>query len=448
MKKPEDSDAAKAEKAKGRKPAQKPKADPQPDAAASAATTQQSAAQPATRKEAAKPGTLTSTETGKGDGSSAAAGGGAIKASASKLVGDGSSDTPAATAKASDAGPKGALKDVPPEAILRDTPKADPTPTQNVTVQKTGLWQLLLGGACAAAIGAAVAMWIWPPQGGEAIDADAIRADAVAAAKEAADTQIAALREEIANAAAPEAPADTGASEAVEALKQQLEQQAQQIEELTARPALDPDMAQRVQELASQAEALEGQIKTAAEQAQSQITAAQSEAEKMQEAAADSTKRAEAVAAIASLQSALDRGVTPDEARQTLEGVGIDTPDPLTREVPSLTSLQADFPEAARAALRASARDGSTGGGNVLTNFFKAQTGARSVQPRDGADADAILSRVNAAVEGGEISDALTEAEALPDPARGAPAMADWLARAKTYADAKAALNDLSATSN
>ena len=159
--------------------------------------------------------------------------------------------------------------------------------------------------------------------------------------------------------------------------------------------------------------------------------------------------RAEAVAAVAALQAALDRGVTPDEARQTLEGVGIEAPEALTREVPSLDSLQASFPEAARAALRASLRqDSAAGNGSLFGNFIRAQTGARSVEPREGTDPDAILSRADAAVEEGRIGEAVTEIEALPEPGKTATAMAEWLAGATAYRDAQAALSDLSAPAN
>ncbi|MDP5307466.1 COG4223 family protein [Paracoccus spongiarum] len=406
-----------------------------------------------------------------------------------------------------DAGPRGPLKDTPPEAILRDTPAASPAPTQNVTVRKAGFWPTALGGAVAAGLGAAAALWALPhlPAGwlpadpaaeaAPAIDAEAIRAEAVSAAETAArDAARLAAREEIdallteiagqpftpaepgsdpapaeSGTATAEAPAEPATGTAAEtapeappaeqvalvsaedlaALQARLDEQAARIEELAARPSIDPAVAERVQSLADQAGALEQQIQSAAENAQSEITAAQAEAQKLQEAAEESTRRAEAVAAITALQAALDRGVTPDEARQTLEGAGLDAPEALTREVPSLESLQAGFGEAARAGLRAALRnDSAEGGGNLLTNFLRAQTGARSVTPREGDDPDAILSRADAAVEAGRIDAALTEVAALPDPAREAPAMAAWIADATAYRDAQAALSDLSANSN
>ena len=276
----------------------------------------------------------------------------------------------------------------------------------------------------------------------------------------AAQEEVAALRSELADAeaAAPQEDGDAGADASetaaraaaqIQALQEQLEQQSTRIEELAARPTIDPETAQNMQALAERAGALEQQIQSAAETAQTDIAAAQQEAQKLQEAAEDSPRRAEAVAAISALQAALDRGVTPDQARQTLQDAGIDTPDALTREVPSLDSLQAGFGDAARAALRASLReDSTTGGGNPLTNFLRAQTGARSVAPREGDDADAVLSRANAEVEAGRIGAALDQMKALSEAARTAPAMADWMAGANAYRDAQSALSDLSANSN
>ena len=92
--------------------------------------------------------------------------------------------------------------------------------------------------------------------------------------------------------------------------------------------------------------------------------------------------------------------------------------------------------------------DSAAGNGNLLTNFLRAQTGARSVEAREGSDPDAILSRADEAVQAGRIAEAVTEIEALSDNARAAPAMAEWLAGAVSYRDAQAALSDLSAPSN
>ncbi|TGN50821.1 hypothetical protein E4L95_17235 [Paracoccus liaowanqingii] len=225
----------------------------------------------------------------------------------------------------------------------------------------------------------------------------------------------------------------------LEEQRARLEDQQARLDELAARPSFDPEQVQQTQE----------RIETAAAEAQASLDAARTEAQQLQDAAAEGTRRAEAVAAIAALQTALDEGVTPEEARAALEGAGIDTPEALQAEVPSLTELQTDFPEAARAALRASLRETSASGeGNLLTNFLRAQTGARSVEPREGDDPDAVLSRADAEVQAGRIDAALAEVQTLSEPALAAPVMADWLSRATAYSQARAALTDLSSGTN
>ena len=421
------------------------------------------------KKDAATPGVIAQADIGAGDGRAASAQGGEMKPVESTLLGDKTGQHPPAARKPDAAGsddpPKAAMPEPAPCDIPVQTPA--PAPAQKVVVKKTGFWPVFLGGVVAAGLGSAATIWALPhlpadwlpeqavPQPVAAapeVDVAAIRSDAVAAAQAAAAEQVDALRSELAAAQPEAAAADTPAGptpEDLAAMRQQIEAQAAQIQELTARPQIDPDMAARVQALAAEADTLEQQLQTAAQAAQAQINAAQAEAQQLQEAAAESTRRAEAVAAVAALQSALDRGVTPEEARQTLEGAGLEAPEALTRDVPSLDSLQASFPEAARGALRASLRgDSAAGNGNLLTNFLRAQTGARSVEAREGSDPDAILSRADEAVQAGRIADAVTEIEALSDNARAAPAMAEWLAGAVSYRDAQAALSDLSAPSN
>ncbi|WP_408635231.1 COG4223 family protein, partial [Paracoccus binzhouensis] len=80
-----------------------------------------------------------------------------------------------------------------------------------------------------------------------------------------------------------------------------------------------------------------------------------------------------------------------------------------------------------------------------IGTFLRVQTGARSVEPRQGDDPDAILSRADAAVKAGDIKGALAEIGSLPQP--GQDAMADWTARAGLWVEANAALAALAAGS-
>lgn len=67
----------------------------------------------------------------------------------------------------------------------------------------------------------------------------------------------------------------------------------------------------------------------------------------------------------------------------------------------------------------------------------------RSLAPRDGASADAVLSRAEDATRSGDLAGAVTELSALPAPAQ--EAMADWVARATARAEATAAADALAA---
>ena len=106
--------------------------------------------------------------------------------------------------------------------------------------------------------------------------------------------------------------------------------------------------------------------------------------------------------------------------------------------VAQLSTLQAEIPDAARAAL-AAARATETDGG--LGGFLKRQLGARSVAPREGDDPHAVLSRLEAAVREGRLDAALAEAEALPSEAQAA--MQDWIDAAQARVDAQSATEAL-----
>ena len=104
--------------------------------------------------------------------------------------------------------------------------------------------------------------------------------------------------------------------------------------------------------------------------------------------------------------------------------------------------MQQLFPAAARDGLAAALRDDSAApSGGLFTNFLRAQTGARSLEPRPGNDPDAVLSRAGDAVQRGEIAAALTELQAFP-PA-GREAMADWLHGAEAWAAAAGAVDQI-----
>jgi hypothetical protein len=113
--------------------------------------------------------------------------------------------------------------------------------------------------------------------------------------------------------------------------------------------------------------------------------------------------------------------------------------------VPSLATLQDSFAEAARVALEAALRaDMGDSWTDRAMSFFRTQTGARSLTPREGSDPDAILSRAEAALAKGDLATSLAELDSLPEVARAA--MADWRSTADQRLLAITALRELADT--
>lgn len=162
--------------------------------------------------------------------------------------------------------------------------------------------------------------------------------------------------------------------------------------------------------------------------------------------AAAEVRSARLAAAVADLRTALDVGTPYAAALAALaEIVGAPAPEALAARaddgIPSLEAVQEAFPEAARAALEQTLRAQADAGeiGRVEA-FMRIQSGVRSLTPREGDDADAILSRAEAALAAGDLAGALDLVAVLPDPGR--TAMQGWAELARTR---RAALEALAA---
>ncbi|MDO5621206.1 MAG: hypothetical protein Q4G24_07030 [Paracoccus sp. (in: a-proteobacteria)] len=418
---------------------------------------------------------------------------------------------PAKDAKAATEADKPAVKPAEPapevdKTIATVPPRMAEAPRQTTVIKRTGFVPTFLGGVVAAGLGAGAMYYAipnlpeaWRPAAApiEQVDAQAITDQAVSAAQEAATqaaaqaaSQVAAqaARAALADLPAPaaaeadpalaqqvqaqadeiaalkstlEAAANAPAGEAVPALQlaaleqslndmqTRLQDQAQQLTELAARPALDPQAAERLAALAGAAEATQAQIAAAAQEAESRIAEAETEAARLQAETAAAANAARAQAAVARLHGALAEGGDRAAPLADLQAAGVEAPEALTAaDIPSLTEVQAGFDQAARDALAAALRDnpGGQGATGIIGNFLKAQTGARSVTPREGDDPDAVLSRAGAAVKAGDIAAAIAGIETLPDSAKAT--MSGWLDGARRYAQAQAALSGLSAPAN
>lgn len=194
-------------------------------------------------------------------------------------------------------------------------------------------------------------------------------------------------------------------------------------------------------------DALRAQISDMTGIAQTELDSARAEAAAIEENAAAAARAAAGRAALARLRTGMENGAPLGAALADLEDViGGPAPDALLAAqdgVPTLASLQEQFPDMARAALATARREGVSGedtGG--VGAFLRNQFDVRSVTPQEGTTADAILSRAQGAVREGRLSDALAEISALPEVARAE--MSDWLGQAEARADAIAAVDMLS----
>jgi hypothetical protein len=169
------------------------------------------------------------------------------------------------------------------------------------------------------------------------------------------------------------------------------------------------------------------------------------------ETANEVTQRAKDTVArgvLAQIRAAIDAGGPFDSAiKEFDEQVGQALPNQLRslaeEGVQTYQELRDSFAEAARSALNA-ARDelneneGFTGIGNYLRKQFQ----ARSVSPKMGDDADAVLSRAEQALRENDLNGALNELDALPDAARDQ--MQPWIDQARQRQDALQQLDILS----
>jgi hypothetical protein len=163
------------------------------------------------------------------------------------------------------------------------------------------------------------------------------------------------------------------------------------------------------------------------EEAQTKVT----QVEETAQATITDITRAKAISDIA---GAMETGGDFSAALATLTDGGVSVPDALTSVaggVTTLTTLKSDFSSAAHASLKASIKgetpDSMTG---KLAGFFKSQVTVRSLEPQEGETTDAILSRIQGALDGEDLGAALQHAAGLNDASKSA--MANWLSAAQT----------------
>ncbi len=194
------------------------------------------------------------------------------------------------------------------------------------------------------------------------------------------------------------------------------------------------------------------QLRTMFSDELARIEAAQQDAQELGMTAEETARKAAARTAMSEVSAALISGQPFADSLLTLQdatGLSADAALQAVAEtgVPTLTSLQDAFPDIARAALVASINAGIADGSiGRVEGFFRSQLGTRSLEPKEGDDPDAVLSRAEAALKAGQLEGALQELNALPD--AGQAEFANWIADAKLRLEAERAVAALASQVN
>lgn len=356
--------------------------------------------------------------------------------------------------KMSDADPSGSEMpdDAPsPDAPQEIEPVAAPPEREVIVEKRASAIPLVIGGILAGAIGFGASYVLQGQSASDALKKIEQRvADQVAAQSE----EIATLSEALANLPPAVDPEEITAAQSdlrdavqnlaarVDAVDARLQETAARLNDLEKRPmsegASDTAIAAYERELAALQEAIAAQRA----EIEAVATEAQASEENAEEIARDTIRRA----ALTRVMTALDAGTGFAPALSDLEATGLSIPEALARVadvgVASMAELQTEFPAAARGALAASREAAAqTGEGSGFGAFLKSQLGARSLEPREGSDPDAVLSRAEAAAREGRLTDAIAEIEALPE--AGQAEIAEWVARASERLGAIAAAETL-----
>ncbi|QQA42739.1 COG4223 family protein [Pelagovum pacificum] len=214
--------------------------------------------------------------------------------------------------------------------------------------------------------------------------------------------------------------------------------------------ALREETSAAVSELGDRMSATEQSVSELSGQVSEQLAALEEEATSLEAASEEAAAEAAARSALSRVQSAVESGAPFDGALSELTAASVvDTVPPILSEsaaegVPSLGELQSTFPEAARSALAVARDEGVAGDEGGASGFLRRQFNVRSVEPREGSEPDAVLSRAEAALGEGRLSDTLAEIETLPEVVRAA--MSDWIGEATTRSEALSAVDELSQT--
>jgi len=339
------------------------------------------------------------------------------------------------------------------ETDASDTPSVYPVAPPQVIEKKGGFFPILLGGVAAGALGFGASAYMepksWPFGDGSAGAELESTIQSQAAELETLQEQIASLEGKFATSAALEET--TGAVSAIQGSVDEVSANLSGLDDrltkLEALPAASGDGESQASLLAFESEMQS--LREVVEDQKAALEAAAAEAASTQQSAEEALRMEAARAALGLIQIAGDTGQPFATALNEFKA-NSDTDIPSILDevassgVPTLAQVQADVADNARRALsvsRSEAEKPDSVSGR-LSAFLKSQTGARSLTPQEGDDADAVLSRVEGAVKNGQLTDAMAELETLPEVGRAE--MSDWISAVNTRLEALNAIDALS----
>ena len=300
----------------------------------------------------------------------------------------------------------------------------------------------ILGGLVAGAIGFGAAYFVLP------------KPDTTLPAKISAQaSEITELRDQIAAVPAPDLSgveaAQAATADAMVAADERITALETRLNDLSNRAGDSGSVSTAAYE--AELDALRSEMESFRGTAIAELESAREQAAEIENNAEAAARAATGRASLARIQSGMETGAPLGEALDDLAAaLQADVPAALTAVrdgTPTLAALQSDFPALARAALATARAEGVSGeaeGG--FASFLRNQFDVRSVAPKDGDGTDAILSRAEATLRHGRLTDALAEVGALPEVARAE--LSDWIALAEARADALAAAATLSTSLN
>ncbi len=210
------------------------------------------------------------------------------------------------------------------------------------------------------------------------------------------------------------------------------------LAEITMKSAEVEGVRAQVTEMSTQIAALTQRVEDAEGEAKARLAAAEANAQQAQEEAEQIAANA---ARQASLEALTDKVQAGEPFAAELSSFSEATGEAIPEAVAAVSeagltpvpALKTQLTELSHQAIRASIKAEGDASGNAASKFgafLKSQVATRSLEPSEGDGTDAVLSRISAALDNGNLAEISTEAERLSVEAR--TPLEGWLEDIKT----------------